>query len=235
MNNKVNKSIDKSDLLRDAAIFDYVSGGQTEVAKQNFEKLLENDYELRHAVDIEIALRGSVKELNSQTPVEMSNFEDLLRSIESNEGSEELVHKEIFEDSETSTNGGFNVISLFGKTKFKLAASFVMFGLLGVMFASFIFDSTAPKYQTLSNQEASGEVDFGMLATQGRLAKFVLQDQLTEPQTVNLLLGYSLTAFEAGSVKHEVYAYSEQSISDADIVLWRADARIVHVDVFSAK
>jgi len=82
--NKMNNSNDKSTILLETVIFDYVAGHLSGDKKRNFERQLEQDVTLQKAVDDERALVNSMSKIKSERPVPMSNFNELLSKIEDN-------------------------------------------------------------------------------------------------------------------------------------------------------
>lgn len=61
----MNNSNDKSTLLREMAIFDYVAGNQTALTKHNFELMMKQDPSLQQAVEEEQRLRLEFDEIPS--------------------------------------------------------------------------------------------------------------------------------------------------------------------------
>jgi len=217
------------------AVFDYVAGHLSGAKKQNFETLLKRDAALQQAVDNERALRESLNKSDDTAPVAMSNFDDLLAKIDAERDVDRSGDADTYVESDEAAPQTDKVSAFpFSRSgRYRIAASLVIFGLIGLMVVNFVNYATAPSFETLSDQEASNQIEFVELATQGRLAKMVLSDELDHAQIVDVLHGYKLTAFESGTRQHTAYVFAQKAITESDLALWRADPRIDKVNVFS--
>ncbi len=229
----MNNSNDKSELLREIAIFDYVAGNQSESVKRNFENMMRQDPTLREAVDAERVLRANMQKAGELEPVSMSNFDVLLSSIEAEEErptnessvgviSSELIRQEHLEKGESSNKVSFS-------RYYSIAASIAMFA---VVFAGFYLNSSQPKFETLSSNTASEKINFAQLAEQTRLAKITLSDGLSQQEIDDVLRAYNLSSFEAGAQQNQRYVISESAISVSELTRWREDSRVQQVELF---
>ncbi len=221
----MNNSNDKSELLREIAIFDYVAGNQSESVMRNFEKMLEQDASLREAVDQEARLRRAMHEAGKNEPVSMSNFQALLNVIDENEMQTAGGGKSD-RQSATAKSSISRYISSYYASVASVAACAALFG-------TFYFNFATPDFETLSDIPASEQIDFTELAGQMRLAKMTFSNDMSQDQIDELLLTYSLTSFEAGAPSEQRYVVAEVSISENELTRLRNDARILSVELFT--
>ncbi len=234
----MNSSDDKSEMLRELAIFDYVSGNQSASARRNFEAMMAQDETLNEAVNAEIKLRDRLSATNEQALIPRSNFDALLQRIDSEEqaqreqeqGQEFYVADTVSEWSASGRNsakkrGRFALVPVSLASSFLLAAIVLSVGYLNL---------TEPHFNTLSDEAASAQVEFTTLADQGRLAKLTLSGNMTAQQVSQILNDHQLKAFESGANNGHIYVYAQTPISGQQLATWQADARISNAAVFSA-
>jgi len=233
MGTNMNDSNDKSAMLREMAIFDYVAGNQSETAKQNFEKMMQQDQSLREAVDAEKKLRANMQEAGELEPVSMSNFDDLLSTIEAQEEPQRDDTRGTRPVGELNKPVLTEVVSAANKTSFSryyaTAASVAVFAML---FAGFYLTSSEPKFETLSDTTASEKINFATLSEQSRLAKMTLTEGLSREEISDVLRLYNLSSFEAGATTNQRYVVSESAISNSELARWLDDSRVQQVELF---
>lgn len=234
MNNNMNNSNDRSDLLKEMAVIEYVVGNQSQLVRRNFEKKLEQDSDLREAVETERHFQADMRKAGELKAVSMSNFDVLLSTIEAQE------NKETQEDNVTSIAANRNnevpleqppsSVHYMAVNHFAKAASVAMFA---IVFAGFYVNYSAPKFETLSDVPASEEINLSELTQQARLAKMVFIDNLLEPQIDDILHSYNLSTFEAGAEQNQRYVISESAISERELRLWRDNVLVQQVELFT--
>lgn len=238
----MNNSNDNSALLREIAIIDYVAGNQGEAARHNFEKMIAQDPTLREAVQAEQRFRTDMQKAGELAPVSMSNFDVLLTTIEQANKEDAApvsnvssiandTSSSVLNDVEKPSNVVTPSVS-FWNNRYSVAASVAVFAMI---FSSFYLNLSEPSFETLSDQSASEEINFVALAEQGRLAKMVLSEQVSQTEIDSMLQSYQLTTFESGSSSIALYVVAATVISDSDLERMRADSRIQKVEIFSAK
>jgi len=235
----MNTLSDKSALLREVAIIDYVSGNQSEAARRNFEKLIDQDPALLEAVMAEQRFRADMQEAGNMAPVSMSNFDSLLTVIEQADEDEAIASasnvstiNEIDDFAGTSQpQAGANKTNSSWGNLYSVAASMAV---LAMIFGGFYLNMSSPDFETLSSRTASEKIDFVDLVEQGRLAKIELSNKLSESEVDDILQSYKLSTFESGAPSTALYIISKQAMSSSDIDRLRADSRIQQVEVFSA-
>lgn len=234
----MNNSNDKSNLLKEISIFEYVSGNQSEAAKRNFEQMMKQDPSLEEAVQAEQRLRLEMKKAGQLKPVSMDNFEDLLATINTQENSQIVP---LQEQTMTATADNSNIedntvhhinSGSFAKPYAKYYAMAASVAFIGLFFAGFIFSNSPAEFETLSDTQATDKINFAQLTESGRLAKLTFEQNISQQQIDGVLREYSLTSFESGSNLDESYVIAESSISQNDLALWRSDARIASVELF---
>ncbi|MEM7360068.1 MAG: hypothetical protein AAF431_13280 [Pseudomonadota bacterium] len=229
----MNDPKDKSALLRETAIFEYVSGDMSDSAKRNFEKMMESDSDLQEAVDAEIRLRSAMKQAGDGEPVSMGNFDALLARIDAEEKAESSPGiVDPVEDSDNLHQINPWTAQASKPRYYAMAASFAI---VAVIAAVFLLDVSSPDYETLSDKPASESINFTQLTESGRLAKFTFSENLSQAQITDLLSQYRLTTFEAGAAANERYVVAELRISDDDVTKWRAESGVVSVELFVAQ
>jgi len=232
----MNNPNDKSALLRDMAIFDYVAGNQSESAKRNFEDMMQQDHTLREAVEAERSLRASMQKAGELEPVSMSNFDALLSTIEKqekqhkNESNVRVISREPKTQERAEKGEAWNKLSI--SRYYATAASVAV---LALVFSGFYLNSSAPKFETLSSKTASEEINFAQLVEQTRLAKMTLVDGLSQQDIGDVLRDYDLGSFEAGAGPNQRYVISESAISYRELARWREDSRVRQVELFVTK
>lgn len=242
---------EKSDMLRDLAIFEYVSGDQSSSAQRNFEDMMKNDPQLRADVDAEKALRADIAKAGVGDGVSMNNIDGLLARIDiesdvKNTASTDEVRGAQTSDPETSSSGDkasnaprvATVISgVFSRATSRAtslaAAASVAF--IAVGFAVYYVDITKPNFNVLSNKNASQQVDFASLVEQGRLAKLTVSSSLSQQEVNDMLGAYGLSTFEAGTRDSDFYVYTASKISSSQLAAWRADTRVDEVKLFTVQ
>lgn len=222
----MSNSNDKSELLRELAIFDYVAGNQTDSAKRNFEIMLEQDATLRDAVEAERRLRAGMLKAGESTPVSMSNFDLLLKKIDAEQQSTDNNVTAL--ESNVTKIGDRSRTKYIGRT-FAVAASMAVFA---IIFSTVYQPLSEPKFETLSDTLASDVINFSQLAEQSRLAKMTLDQNLSGQQIDELLRGYGLSSFEGGAEQHQRYVVAESAITNSELSLWRSDAGVLEVELF---
>jgi len=210
-------SNDTSAIIKETAIYSYVSGELSGSAKMNFEKQLSTDPELQQEVEREKAVTA--------------NFADLLNKIEQQEAHSSDVEDVSHNTTQVKQSARVIAFPNWGVRQLGIAACLAMVGVVSV---GFFTDLTDPNFQTLSNKEASAKIDFSALADQGRLAKIALSEQLDDVQIDQLLEQYELQTFKSGADKHNIYVFSEKMISAADIKVLASDKRVKRVETFTA-
>jgi len=231
----MNNPNNNSDLLLEIAVFEYVAGHLEGEKKRTFEKSLAQNPQLQKAVDRERALRNELGKTGHHTAVPMSNFDNLLARIDAHEDTESEDHPNI-NDRHSREHSNNNVVHLpFQNRGYQIAASVAIFGVVGFMFANFFADQTAPKFDTLSNQSSLEKTEFAELANQGRMAKLVLSNGITNVQFAELLNRHELSLFDSNSGSNQVYVIAEQAIDETDVARWKADENIEQVHIFSEK
>jgi len=215
------KKSDQSDILRDAAVFDYVSGTQSDSARMEFEQKLQHDTVLQQQVAWERSLREQLDPKNAQTPpVSMSNLDSLMERIDETE-----VTQETFVDSQKGQN-----ISWFNKPLFPAMSIAAGLAVVCVISVGLFQGLTQPQFTTLSSPSASAKVDFSQLVEQRRLAKVVLhQDYLDVVST--LLDDYGLIKLDQAGLSDVIMVIASEEIAFETLAAWRADVRIKEVNI----
>lgn len=239
------ESTDKSTILSETAVFEFVADKQSSDTQRNFEALIEQDPQLQHEIEIERELRKALAEDQQSAPVSMDNFDALLAKIDeledqqgetpSNDNVTELAAQR---KSERATNNRVsNVISLstLRSRQFSIAASVAV---LGIVFAAFMssgyLEPNAEQNDDFVLLSSPKQVNFLELSDQGRVAKLVLVEELSNTKLANLLSSYQLQQFkESGASVSSLYVYTEKAITDQQLALLKADERIQQVAVFS--
>jgi len=221
----MNNPSDKTTILKDTAVFEFVSGSLSADAHENFEKLVEQDPALRREVEAEIALRTALEQVHDVgqqqvAPVSMNNFDALLERIDALEADDELGENRA------------PVISIndYWKRSLSVAASLALVAVFG---AAYFSQLTEPEFETLSNQNAGSEVNFPLLVEQGRIAKVVLADHLSSEEVEVFLERYKLNIINAGSQQTVLYVSAQKEIDLITLQEWHADSRVNSVDVVS--
>ncbi len=237
-------------MLRELAIFDYVSGDQTPSAKRNFERIMGNDSGLAADVQAERKLRAQMAEAGTDAAISMSNIDDLFARIdmaqddrlesETQETDEvdqtEALSKPLISQTETplSRKTPIDFMSrLVNRSLVGPMAAAASLAFVALLFVNNYVDSVQPNFTTLSDGAASQKVDFGTLVEQGRLAKFTVSRDLSAEEVSNMLVAYGLSTFESGAKNGELYVYSTAKISSSQTLAWRADSRVKEVTLFT--
>lgn len=221
----MNNPNDKTSILKDTAVFDFVSGDQTTGSQENFKQLIAGDQSLHQDVDTETALRAALGQVHddeqSQTaPVSMANFDALLERIDT------------LEASDVSDQEPAGVISMnkHWKSTLSLAASLALVAVFSIGYFNQLTDST---FETLSNDKAENAIDFPTLVEQGRMAKVVLAGDLSSEEVEAFLKRYQLDAVSSGGKQTVLYVSTKNEIDSDTLQEWRTDRRVDRVDVVS--
>lgn len=230
----MNNVNDRSDLLKDMAVIEYLAGDQSESVRLNFERELEQNPGLREAVEIERRFQADMRNAGELEAVSMSNFDVLLSTIEAQENNETRGHKVTSivsnENKSVRLEKKSASVHFLGKNYFAMAASVAVFA---IVFAGFYLNSSTPKFETLSDTTASEEINFAYLTAEVRLAKMIFVENVLEQQIDDVLQRYNLSTFEAGGELNQRYIIAESAISDLDLRLWRDDPLIQQVELFA--
>lgn len=204
----------QSAIFRDTAVFDYVSGNQSDGARENFEQKLADDLSLQQEVTFERSLRSVFVEDEAPAPVSKDNFDALLDRIDQAEAA----------DQDTTTDRR----SWFGPRQFGVAASIIAVCLISINLFS---DVTKPKFVTLSDAEQTQQTDFTTLVEQRRLAKIVLTEADDLQAVQQLLAGYQLESLDATPQRGAIVIKAARSIDAQMLAGWRADQRVASVEI----
>lgn len=228
-------------MLRELAIFEYVSGDQTPSAKRNFEQMMSDDALLLADVQAERALRAEMAEAGTpgtDGPVSMSNIEGLFaridiaqRDAQESAAVDQAVDQVNNEQAQTARKA--ELINVASRTFLAPLAAAASVAFIALFFVNDYIDSTQPNFNTLSDGVASKNVDFGTLVDQGRLAKFTVSSELSANEVDDMLTAYGLSTFESGANSGELYVYTEAEISHSQTSAWRADSRVKEVKLFT--
>lgn len=224
-------------MLRELAIFEYVSGDQTPSAKRNFEQMMSDDALLLADVQAERALRAEMAEAGTPGtygPVSMSNIEGLFARIDiAQRDAQESAAVDQVNNEQAQTARKAELINVASRTFLAPLAAAASVAFIALFFVNDYIDSTQPNFNTLSDGVASKNVDFGTLVDQGRLAKFTVSSELSANEVDDMLTAYGLSTFESGANSGELYVYTEAEISHSQTSAWRADSRVKEVKLFT--
>ena len=235
---------DKSALLREIAIIDYVADNQSAAVRRNFENAMQQDESLREAVAAEQQFRAGMQEVGQLEPVSMSNFDALLARVDEYEKSDASCKSGLIDnaigqegftssavaDFSTQTSSVLKSVSPRWNTRYSIAASIAV---MAIAFGGFYSSMLAPNFDTLSSEPASAEVKFAELSEQGRLAKVVLSDKFAQSDVSDILKDYELKTFESGAPDNTLYVFADEAISEKNLANMKADIRIQQIDVFT--
>lgn len=240
------ESTDKSTILSETAVFEFVAGKLSKEKQSKFEELIKQDDQLRQEVEIERELRKALAESRECEPVTMSNFDDLLSQIDALENpkmetpaSNNITQLNAQVNSESSTNTNRDNIVSLPKTRtrqFSIAASIAAVGMVFAAFMSsgYLDHNRQQEDAGFTLLSSAKQVDFLALSDQGRVAKLVLTEGVANVDLTELLLSYQLQRFEQGGAAADtLYVYTEQAITEQQLATWKADKRIQQVAVFS--
>ena len=231
--NDKNESSENSEILKELAVFDYVAGNLSDSAKQNFERMLEQNPALQDEVKAETLLRQRMEKIGETEPVAMSNIDALFEKIDEHEKAANET-----QNKEASSN---KVTPLFKETVsikekksgfskyYATAAGLAMFT---IVFSGLYFDSAAPDFQTLSDIPASQKIDFKLLASESRIAKLTLVEGVTDDQVTELLDTFELTSISSGSLGNQRFVSAEAALSNETIERLRNDHRLRNVELY---
>ena len=224
-------STSKTSILKDAAVFDYVAGKMSKEQQENFEKLLGQDGGLVHEVEIERQLRSNLEEVSKTDaePVSMKNFDVLLESIENAE-SELSSDDGVIPDNDNKVSNVVISQPWRWQKQMSIAASVAFVAMIG--FIGFN-QTTQPDFITLSDKEASSEINFLGLVDQHRLVKLELSDGLAPTDFESLLERFELRAIESGITGSTVLVSADTSVDQQKVSDLLADKRIVNVELVS--
>ena len=200
---------DKSALLREIAIIDYVADNQSAAVRRNFENAMQQDESLRKAVADEQQFRAGMQEVGQLKPVSMSNFDALLARVDEYEKLDSSRESGLIDnaagqvgfttssvtDLSAQTSSVVKSISPRWSNRYSIAASIAV---MAIAFGGFYSSMLAPNFDTLSSEPASAEVKFAELSEQGRLAKVVLSDKIAQSDAaiaITHVLSVSLSGF----------------------------------------
>ena len=226
------KKSNQSAILRDHAVFNYVSGNQSAESQERFAEKMLHDEELRNEVEFEKSLRerfaenASIDETN--TFVSEGNFDKLMERID-NKRDNEI-------DKASETNPGTHLGAenrALKKPKrlnpyYAIAASVLVVSAVTIGVVDNLY---APKFVTLSDQTASQKIDFNALVENRQLAKIVLKKPKDAQSTSEFLAGYQLQAISSSPQKNTIIVRSQQSIDQLMLAGWRADQRVTSAQI----
>lgn len=208
-------SDDISLILKDTAIYRYVAGELSGSELISFEEQLKLDDQLRQDVEVEKHLREELNNIASSEKKSKPSFDALLEKIEQQEAPL------------TKNKGNIVAFPSAKILQFAMAACLVV-----VVGVGYFFDLTEPKFNVLSDNKISANVDFSTLAHEGRIAKLVFSTQLTESEVDQLLEQYQLHIFKTNIAPSHVYAFMDKAISESDISTLKSDKRVQAVEIF---
>ncbi len=235
--NDNNESLENSEILKELAIFDYVAGNLSKSAKQNFEKMLEQNPALQEEVNAEKILRQRMEKIGEAEPVAMSNIEGLFEKIDEHEKalneSDRLETVTSTSASEESTPSSVTPLFKNKKNSFsKYYATAAGLAMFSIVFSGLYFDSAAPDFQTLSDIPSSQKIDFKLLASQGRIAKLTLVDGVSDDQVNELLDTFKLASISSGSPSNQRFVSAEAALSSDILERLRNDNRLHKVELY---
>ena len=228
MSNSKNSSFEHSEILKEIAIFNYVAGNLSNLEKQNFEKLLEQNPSLKKEVKAEENLRRKMLKLGKTKPVPMSNIDALMEKIDQHEQN---IDKESQLESIQKAD---NVMPIFAdkRTAFsKYYATAASLAAVAILFSGIYINSTAPNFETLSDIPASQAINFTELANQNRIAKLTLVSGASDDQVSELLETFGLTSFDSGAAIDQRFVISETELSKEAIDRLRKDDLIQSIEL----
>jgi len=234
---------------QELAVFDYVAGNLSGDALNEFERQLESDQALQAAVEQEQFLRNELIGLSNDEsePVSMQNFDALLERIDQAEqqalpkaeqAQSNVVRFEKRQSSNTQSAQTPRFFERLVSQPFSIAASVVVAGLV-MMFAvtsGFLGGSTGlneqgNEFELLSQ---STDLDFRSLIKEGRAAKLVLSNALSNDDVAAMLSNHELTGVgELNNTQIDLYIYAAHAISPEKVIQLKEDQRISDVVLFS--
>ncbi len=219
----------KSDMLKELAIFEYVAGDQSSETRINFEKMMAADPELRAAVEAEIALRDALQETDSAAPVAMENFDALVARIDAIEESpivDKQADKQV-EEREQNLNSSGNVVAVpFWRKPYAAMAASV--ALVAVLAAGFLQNLNAPEYITLSDQQASDQIDVPQAMYENRLLRVDLVSSLGTSEIEQLLAKYELQMVNHSPRNSSIIVVAGSKSVEEQLRALSADPRIAN-------
>jgi len=221
----MSKSDDKLNLLKDIAVFEYVSGEQSPSARANFEKELIENKDLEVDVYIEEQLRDLVKETQEPSPVAQDNIQSLFDRIDGEtekqtEVTPSTVVRPNFSPSRSAIGMGFAMAACL------LLAVFVSINMNN--------DLLEPKFQTLSSP-TSDVVDLDVLANEGRLIKFELASSLSNNAIDSLMNRYALERLSLSVDGRIITAKSVNAVDVKMLTTLKSDKLINDVELIKFK
>lgn len=217
----MNKFDDKLNLLKDIAVFEYVSGEQSPAAKANFEKTLSDNQGLQNEVNIEKELRNLVKQSQEPSVVASDNINSLFDRIDA-----EPV------DDISSVNNTSNVTPLVSFSR-PMAGLAMAACLLVAVFISINVnnDLLEPKFQTLSSPTLGDAIDLNALANEGRLIKFELASPLSQDSIDSLMSKYELQNLSQSVNERIITVKTENAVNEKTLLTLKLDKRIKDVEL----
>ena len=222
-----NKS-DQSSILRDTAVFDYVSGSQSKAAKALFEEKLAQDEVLQREVEFERALRKLSKEgqtRDSEPLVSDNNIDALWARIDK--------FNEPKSPPQSRVDGSRTAPAKSVSKRVRWLSVAAGFAAIAMVSVGVWRDIYVQDYRTLSNDTQSGSIDFPALVEQRRLAKLTLSNPLDQEAVNAMLAGYQLELISSVPEQGAVVVMTDQSITDAMLAGWRADQRVVKAEIMA--
>ena len=222
----MNKSDEKLNIPKDISIFEYVAGHQSEGAKAQFEKALDNNHELREEVALEEQFRSLVKQSEPSSPISSDNIHGLFDKIDAD--------SESINNTEKNDNNA-NVI-LFKKPAagFAIAASLFVAIFLSVNVSNNNSQNTDdmlnPNFNVLTSIQ-NESIDVNSLAEQQRLIKFVLADSLSTDELQTLMNEHQLQLLSQSLDKSVITAKASVLVDEKKLATLIKDLRIEEVEL----
>ncbi len=215
----------KSDMLKELAIFEYVAGDQSSETRVNFEKMMAADPELRAAVEAEIALRDALQETDSAAPVAMENFDALMARIVAIEEFPKVDNQVEELDQNLNSSGNVVAVPFWRKPYAAMAASVA---LVAVLATGFLQNLNAPEYITLSDQQASDQIDVPQAMYENRLLRVDLVSSLGTSDIEQLLEKYELQMVNHSPRSSSIIVVAGSKSVEEQLSALSADPRITN-------
>lgn len=199
MKNTSNESL----IPRESMVVEYVAGSLSERARKQFELSMQDDSDLRSAVQFERSLRSVANKVvenvaeRTEQYAASDNFEALLKRIDQNVDSSTEPQSNTSLSSLELPDQENTLVSFSQRLTraLPMAASFAALGIaVTLLLKPIASDLTAPDYRALSanDGQSTAQVDLDSLSAESRVANIVLATSLDSAAINNMLAAYQL-------------------------------------------